>query len=263
MPIPTIPSLTPPPSPPTCQQAVLACFTAKRALKKGSPQKKKAKTHPSSPSSDDMTTNTKETKWTWSNEDHTITRNSPPKNRSHRHLLLTSDIFDSDTDSNHKTIPYNLSGNDSEPDTSTLSPDDYSEERSNHATHQTPIQDTSQTFHDSHGNEYNTAQLYTSPSAFDPYYNEMHEDHNMDTNEPDQQHSEDNSLPPHLRPLLPASNTNPQVLALKAKTVKDDYMGRYSKRQRGNYRHQSIPGCGTSTRNSEDQATTPPKAAYP
>jgi len=142
-----------------------------------------------------------------------------------------------------------LAGN-SEQVTSPRSPDDYSEERPTHATHQTPIQDTSQTFHDSQGNEYNTAQLYTSPSAFDPY-NEMNEDHDnasevttvlasddeMDTNEPDQQHSEDDSLlPPHL-PLLPASNTNPQVLVLKAITVKDDYMGRYSQRRRGDYRH--------------------------
>ena len=208
IPIPIIPSSTPPPSPPTRQQAVLAFFTAKRALKKGSPQKKKAKTRPSSPSSDDMSTDTKETEWTWSNEDHTTTRHSPPTTRSHRHLLLTSDNFDSDTDSHLDTIPDNLAAN-SEQVTSPRSPDDYSEERPTHATHQTPIQDTSQTFHDSQGNEYNTAQLYTSPSAFDPY-NEMNEDHDnasevttvlasddeMDTNETAQQHSEDDSLTP-------------------------------------------------------------------
>lgn len=161
IPIPSIPSSTPPASPPTRNPAVLAFYAAKRASK-GSPTKKKAKKRPSSPSSDEMSTDTNGPPWTWSNGDHTTTRHSPPQTRSNRLLLPPSGNYDSDTDMDQKTLADKKSNPSDQDNTPNIS-DQHSEERP--IQHATPpfSQDNSPSFHDLQGAEYTTVQTYHSP----------------------------------------------------------------------------------------------------
>jgi hypothetical protein len=186
-PIQSLSKSTPPDSPPTTNSAILAFFESKRA-KKGSPTKKKAKKRHQSSSSDDMSTDTKENEWTWPN-DPPSTLPTPPVTRSHRHLLLPSENVDSDTDSFETRENHNMTQEQNNSD------HDYPEELSHLTTPISNNHDNSQSFHDSQGNEYNTAYLYTDPSVL--HDNEMNEEHEENSETPTILASDDESITLH------------------------------------------------------------------
>jgi len=206
-PIQSLSKSTPPDSPPTTNSAILAFFESKRA-KKGSPTKKKAKKRHQSSSSDDMSTDTKENEWTWPN-DPPPSLPPPPVTRSHRHLLLPSENFDSDTDSFETRENHNMTQEHNNP----VFSDHYPEELSHSTTPISNNHDNPQSFHNSQGTEYNTVYLYTDPSVF--HDNEMNEEHEENSETPtilasddesiilhdtDQTHHEENSCIPPIHP---------------------------------------------------------------
>jgi hypothetical protein len=186
---------------PSRDQSILDFFASKHA-KKGSPRKKKARTLPTSPVRDDISTATSEAEWQ-SPPTAPITSPSRPVFGSHRHLLFPSEDFDDsdsapddisleDTSSPHATphsphlpltqpfYPPNLQRHTAHPleifDSSSDSTNDYKSHIDAHRSHD-PSDNTElrpedhsnqeifshQPFHDEHGTEYNTATLYEQP----------------------------------------------------------------------------------------------------
>ena len=148
----------PPPAHPRKKVQEVIDFYENKRSKKGSPPKKKKKTRSSSPDSDDMSTGSDENEFNWPGP-HDATTVPPliqPQalSRSHRHLLIPSENFDSDSESESITN-FMASFDATYPNMSTQgnSTND-SEDNSNHKIPLSP------TFHDAHGREYNTATMY-------------------------------------------------------------------------------------------------------
>ena len=174
VPIPRVQSSTPPDSPTRHQahKAVVDFYATKRA-KKGSPDKKTNKKRPSSPSSDEMSTGTKETEWTWTN-DKTPCPPLPPTRCSHRHLLVTSENFDSDSDSMPDFIAH-LESQQTQEEPRFLT------DIADHDSGERPQREnvTNPTFHDNEGTEYNTILYQHSNTSLQETMQNKDQEENM------------------------------------------------------------------------------------
>jgi hypothetical protein len=215
----------PPPAHPLNKVQEVIDFYENKRSKKGSPPKKKKKTRSSSPDSDDMSTGSKENEFDWPGP-HDAIAPPPliqplPPSKSHRHLLIPSENFDSESESESITN-FMASFDATYPNMSTQG--NSTNDSEDYSNHEIPL---SQTFHDAQGREYNTATLYNQngSSPEDPGSDEAdHQGQETDRSETptilasdnDSDHSDSDTSPGHLisslSPSIPSGSiqyTNP------------------------------------------------------